>query len=129
MSKTDKTNPWWVKIRRREGNVKPLKEYHEHRGGHKECDIDAYLPVPRCMWPVTPQTNCELWMRHSDNHMFYGRRPNRETRKALGFEGTNRMRLRKLRIQWKQEPIREDIDSTLHAPRNAKYVRDPWCWD
>ncbi len=129
MSRTDKTNPYWVKIRRREGNIKPLREYHEHRGGHKECDIDAYMPVPRRLWPVVPQQNCELWMRHSDNHMFYGRRPKRSTRKAIGFENGIRMRLVAQRRDWRLEPIRDDIDSSLGAPRRHCQVRDPWHWD
>jgi len=77
MSRTDKTAPYWVQIARREGNIKPWRIYHvEH------CDGTC---TPGTPLPGRPRfTQCEIWMRYSDNYLFYGRRPKRSTRIAAG---------------------------------------------
>lgn len=122
MSKTDKTNPPWVKETRREGNRKPWRIYHlpSCRG--------MCTPIPR-LDPFFPWLDCEIVCRYSDNDKIYGRRPNRVTRKALGRNDAARAELVRLRRQWAREPDREDIDSMWHAPTARRHLFDPWWWD
>ena len=122
MSRTDKTNPYWVQIDRREGNIKPWRIYHA-------IDCDGWCT------PRTPKfaehrfTTCEIWMRYSDNYKFYGRHPKRATRKAMGRNNAARAELVKLRRQWAQETDREAIDSMWNAPTVRRHLYDPWWWD
>lgn len=130
MSRTDKTNPYWLKIRRREGAVKGFYEHHRcgwdrYQRIRHPCDLDEPRPINRGgKWQ-----RCEIWPKYSENNMLYGRHPDRSARKALGFEGGIRARLVRQRRDWRLEPIREDIDSSLGAPRRHCQVRDPWYWD
>lgn len=129
MSRTDKTNPSWVKMLRREGNVKPWQIWHNHnKHAESGCNPVVVLPETYGRWRFV---DCEVWPRHtwSELNRIYGRHPNRETRRLLGFEGRNRMLLRRLRRDWRLEPVREDIDSTLWAPRRRCQVRDTWRFD
>ena len=132
MSKTDKTNPYWVQIRRREGAVKGFYEHHRCVLG-RPCNLGEPLPVTRSgvsrVWNPERRYACEIWPKYSENNMIFGRRPKRSTRKAYGFEGAIRAELRRLRRQWAYEPDRESIDSSWGAPRRRCQVRDPWHWD
>ena len=121
MSRTDKTAPYWVQIARREGNIKPWRIYHvEH------CDGTC---TPGTPLPGRPRfTQCEIWMRYSDNYLFYGRRPKRSTRKATGRSRRHRADLVRLRRLWLWQD-REDIDSMQGAPINHRYLYDLWDWD
>ncbi len=127
MSKTDKTNPHWVKIRRRDVGI---REYHEHHGKyfHGVCELVDAMPMTR---RGKEEASCEAWVSYYGRwgHKIFGRTPKRATRKLLGFEGKNRGELLRLRRLWKLEPIREDIDSSWAAPRRRCQVRDPWNWD
>lgn len=125
MSRTDKTNPYWVKIARREGNVKPWRVWHYTNKPH---DCQPVPPAPRRQERHQFGV-CEVWNRYSDNGKIYGRRPGTETRRTIGFEGGIRTELVKLRRQWASEPDRESIDSSWRAPRRKRHVRDPWHWD
>jgi len=121
MSKTDKTNPYWVQISRREGNIKPWRIYHRI-----DCDGWCTPSTPRFM--EHRFTRCEIWMRYSDNYLFYGRRPKRSTRKATGRSRRHRADLVRLRHKWLWQE-REDIDSLENAPINHRYLYDLWDWD
>lgn len=126
MSKTDKTNPFYVKIARREGAVKPWRIYHYTADPH---DCHPVAPLPIRAERYRRQDQCEIWNRYSENDVIYGRHPSREVRRTLGFENSIRTELRKLRRQWASESDRESIDSNWGAPRRKRQVRDPWHWD
>lgn len=128
MSRTDKTDPYWVQIRYRDTNT--LRAFHRHFGSlYEEHGCQIAYPVPRYYPSFSNWKVCEWWPRYKEYNKFFGRRPNKATRKAIGFEAKNRMELRKLRRDWRLESIREDIDSTYGAPRRRCQVRDPWHWD
>lgn len=128
MSKTDKTDPYWIQLLNPPAGV--IVEGLHRCGNGFECDMGVYLPKPR-NGPhggvVLPR--CRLWTKRYYCSKIYGRHPKREVRKALGFEGKNRGELLRLRRLWRLEPIREDIDSSWGAPRRRCQVRDPWNWD
>ena len=124
MSRTDKTNPYWVQIARREGNAKPWRVYHVHGCG------GMCVPVV----PIPPRGGrnyevCEIWFRYSENNRFYGRQPKRATRKLIGREGGIRTKLVAQRRAWALETDRESIDSMWHAPTARRHLYDPWWWD
>lgn len=123
MSRTDKTNPPWVKTTRREGNRKPWRIYHL-----PSCD-GWCAPVAIHGYRWGPFDRCEVWCRHSDNGKIYGRRPKRETRKSIGRNNGARAELVRLRRDWRLETDREDIDSMWHAPTARRHLFDPWWWD
>lgn len=126
MSKTDKTNPYWVKIARRDCSV---KEIHAHHGKdfHGTCEIVNALPMTRRSKDIP---SCEAWVsfygRWGDK--IFGRTPKKSTRKLIGFEGKIRGELNRLRRQWIHTD-RDDIDSSWGAPRRRCQVRDPWHWE
>ena len=126
MSKTDKTNPYWVKIAQREGNVRPWREYHRHHWDYWDGVCTLRNPLPR----VRDATfhACEVWNRDEDNGKIFGRRPKRSTRKAMGRSRRHRADLVRLRRLWLWQD-REDIDSLENAPINHRYLYDPWDWD
>lgn len=128
MSKTDKTRPHWVQIR--EMDTRNLIAWHRHHGSkwqqEQVCDLDYPLPRHHPDWD---RRSCEWHFRHRENHIVYGRRPNKATRKELGFEGRNRALLRKLRYEWLHETERDTIDSFYGAPKRHRQVCDPWDWD
>lgn len=130
MSKTDKTNPPWVKLARREWGARPR---HWHHGRWFTGICEEVAPVPRSRRSKQDTgIGCEIWISYYSDYAggkVYGRRPKRSTRKALGFEGAIRADLRRLRRQWAYEPDRESIDSSWGAPRRRCQVRDPWHWD
>lgn len=128
MSKTDKTNPYWVKLARREWGA---SEQHEHHGKYFTGTCEVKVPMPPTRGRDYTAT-CEVWQSYYNNpagHKIWGRHPKRATRKALGFENGIRMELRQLRRQWRLEPDRDSIDSSWGAPRRRCQVRDPWNWD
>lgn len=128
MSRTDKTNPAWVKIMRREGNRKPWHICHNHNKHADGCHPIVILPETRGRRRFI---NCEMWPRYNwqEHNHIYGRRPHKKARRLLGFERSNRARLRKLRRDWLLEPIPQDIDSTLWAPRRRCQSHDRWHFD
>lgn len=127
MSKTDKTDPYWIQVQRPPKGV-VIVEHHRCGNGRK-CDLGIYLPCTRrpggrrVLMP-----HCNLWPKRYRCDKIFGRHPRREVRKALGFEGKIRGELVKLRRQWRHED-REGIDSSWGAPRRRCQVRDPWHWD
>lgn len=135
MSRTDKTNPYWLKIAR--GDVYGSQFEVTHRCV-RSSHWDFRKQLPECIIaPPIPRSRdehkvdgCEIWVSAYDvpGRKMWGNRPNKATRKAMGFEGGNRMRLRALRLRWKSEPW-EDIDSTENAPRNKRHSHDRWHWD
>lgn len=128
MSKTDKTNPYWMQVQDPPQGV--IIVAHHRCGNGYECDLGVYMPCTRgdrgrrVMMP-----RCCLWPKQYHCYKIYGRYPKRSTRRALGFEGAIRADLRRLRRQWAYEPDRESIDSSWGAPRRRCQVRDPWHWD
>lgn len=137
MSRTDKTDPVWVKVARRQGTWWPFEDFHacQHqawRSGIRGswdgvCDLTDDLPRNRNNgeWQ-----HCRVTVEYYSRggRKLYGRQPKRSTRKVIGFEGANRMKLRVLRGRWKSAPG-EDVDSLESAPRNKRHARDPWRWD
>lgn len=127
MSRTDKTDPYWIRLLNPPKGV--IVEAVHRCGNGVECDLGVYLPAPRHgprRGVVLPR--CSLWTKRYYNSKIYGRHPCREVRKAMGYEGGIRGELRRLRRDWKYED-REDIDSSWGAPRRRCQVRDPWNWD
>lgn len=135
MSRTDKTNPYWLKIARGDVYGSPLDVTHrcirkskwDRRETLPDCIIVVPLPMTR---GYKRFENCELWVSAYDvpGRKVWGNRPDKATRKEMGFEGRNRMLLRQLRLRWKSEPL-EDIDSTENAPRNKRHSHNRWHWD
>jgi hypothetical protein len=122
MSRTDKTNPYWVQVNRREGNIKPWRIYHV-----RTCDGTCMPGIPL---PHRPRyTDCEIWFRYSENNRFYGRQPRRATRKLIGREGGIRTKLVAQRRAWALERDREGIDSYAGAPKQPRCVIDRWWLD
>lgn len=134
MSKTDKTNPYWIHVQHPPKGVTIVAR---HRCGNgRECDLGVYLPAQRAEhirhaghWRSIILPRCQLWPKSYHCDKIYGRHPKQSTRKALGFEGAIRADLRRLRRHWASEPDRESIDSSWGAPRRRCQVRDPWHWD
>lgn len=139
MSRTDKTDPIWVKVARRTNTMWPWRTFHGcHHWAWKPsslpnlCDLGSResLPRNRSNGKKGPTCSVDVISCYSTaGRKIWGQHPKRATRRALGFGGRNRMLLRKLRHDWKLEPVRDDIDSTLHAPRRKCQARDPWHWD
>lgn len=123
MSKTDKTRPGWMVLLDPPRGVR-IRVNHWCHKLHQECDLGVYMGLPRS----TGHRFCTIWGAYGDNDKVYGRVPKRSARKALGFEGRNRMLLRQLRKTWRfTDP--EDIDSREYAPTRAAYVYNRWNWD
>lgn len=129
MSKTDKTEPSWLKVR--ELWAKGEVEIIHHCNGYN-CNPQVWMPRSRTgqVHRYGDQYPCYVYANdtHSTSKV-YGRRPSKATRKQLGFEGRNRALLRKLRYEWLHEPERDTIDSFYGAPQRHRQVCDPWDWD
>lgn len=127
MSKTDKTNPYWVKLARREWGAK-VKHVHHGKWFTGICVVAAPRPIPR---RDNDLSVCEIWQSYYSSRFgskIWERFPRRKVRKLIGFEGKVRGELVKLRRRWRYED-REDIDSSWGAPRRRCQVRDPWHWE
>lgn len=135
MSRTDKTNPYWLKIKHRDVYGSPLDVTHrcvrssrwDCRETLPECIIAPPIPRSRDEHKVD---GCEVWVSAYDilGRKVWGNRPDKATRKAVGFEGRNRMLLRQMKLAWKSAPL-EDIDCTENAPRNKRHSHNRWHWD
>lgn len=123
MSHTDKHRPMWVQIGDPE-NRGFKREMHDHRAGHKECDIDwpAQLPEPGQLQLRTYEflfswrrQGCYYWPTPKGwaaGIVGRGRgRPRTLAEHGLPRDGRTRMELRRLQHKWLREPIRGDIDS------------------
>ena len=135
MARTDKTNPDWVKVTRREGNTKPWRVWHlclgaprpygkEHRAGR--CEPMVPLPQTR---RNGQERGCEIYCAYHDNDKIYGRRPKRSTRKAMGKDGSSRAKLVAQRRAWRLEPEPDTIDGLEGASQRHRQLYDPWWWD
>jgi hypothetical protein len=124
MSRTDKTNPPWVKLTRREGNIEPWRIRHL-RSCRGMCTPVARLPG------IFIQLDCEILCSYygRDGNKIYGRHPKRATRKASGRSRRHRAHLVRLRRQWLREPEPDTMDSLEGAPVNHRYLYDLWDWD
>lgn len=125
MSRTDKTDPYWVKIARRDYSVKPLHRHYGRefweRGG--VCDLADPLPrTRRGRW-----RGCENWCSSYGPYAdkVFGRYP--RSRKAWGKDGRARATLRRLKHKWATVD-REDIDSFEAAPYQ-RWLWAKWYWD
>jgi hypothetical protein len=127
MSKTDKTNPYWIHVRYPPASVVIVARHQ--CGNGVECDLDAPLPCTRNgkgRRIVMPR--CQLWPKRYRCDKIFGRHPKRSTRKAMGRDRALRHDLVRLRRKWLWQD-REDIDSLENAPINHRYLYDPWDWD
>jgi|SRR5688572_6395642 len=126
MSKTDKTNPYWMHIKYPPKGVVIVAQ---HRcGGGFECDLGVPMPGVRGTWRRAALLRCQLWPKRYRCDKVFGRRPNRSTRKAMGRDRALRHDLVRLRRLWLWQDL-EDIDSLENAPINHRYLYDPWDWD
>lgn len=119
MSRTDKTDPYWVQLRD-PGFKWPIRAHHQCYGSSyrnaRACDLDFPGPPTRGKW-----RGCEYWPRYWDNDKLYGRP--RYRRSHGSFQDRKaRADLRRLRAAWVRESDREEIDSTHNAPSRR------WCW-
>lgn len=132
MSRTDKTNPYWLKIKRDELYGEPLEIWHYcHRDKFRRAHMPGCTPEPGL--PATRRVSkwyCRIYVSAYGlrGRKIWGNRPDKATRKAIGFEGRNRMLLRQMKLAWKSAPL-EDIDSTENAPRNKRHSHNRWLWD
>lgn len=134
MSRTDKTNPYWLKIARGDTHGAPREHHHLCQDAKKY----GYTPIPECnLAPPVPNVRrngerrgCQIWVGAYDprSHKVWGHHRSNSYRKAEGFEGRNRMLLRQMKLAWKSAPL-EDIDSTENAPRNKRHSHNRWLWD
>lgn len=129
MSKTDKTKPSWLKIKElwAEGEVVIM-----HACNGYNCNPQVWMSRGRGGQTHWLHSRIPCYVYANDAHStskIYGRRPNKATRKALGFEGRNRALLRKLCYEWLHADDRDSIDSFYGAPKRHCQVRDPWDWD
>lgn len=132
MSKTDKTDPYWVQLR--DPDFKwgvRAHHYHHLRGWDGVC---------RIVWPTPPtrrpgwrlrmtqgNIDCEFWPRYMDNDKVYGRS---RWRRRWGSFQDHRVRadLRRLKARWLKETDREEIDSTENMP-TSRWRWRRWYWD
>lgn len=127
MSRTDKTDPYWVQLRD-PGFRWPIRQMHmcNRRWGMlepHECDLD--FPAPRTR--RKDSRACEYWPRYRDYSKIYGRP---RYRRSFGPFQDRRARadLRRLKAEWLREPIRGDIDSTENLP-TRRWLWARWYWD
>lgn len=127
MSKTDKTNPHWVKAARREWGI---RETHVHHGKwfHGACVVGVSMPQTRRNGEE--QFSCHVfpsyYMWRGDK--VYGRHPKGKARKECGQDGRARATLRRLRHKWMRAAEVEDIDSFEAAPYK-RWLWAKWYWD
>lgn len=123
MSKTDKTDPWWIQIRRMPmGMLREKHWHHGHFGTTPECDLDFPEPATRRDF-----RHCELWPSYERQQKLWGR--SRWRRSFRSFQdGRARADLRRLKAKWVREPIRGDIDSTENLP-TSRWRWRRWYWD
>lgn len=128
MSKTDKTNPYWVKLARMEWGAKP-RHWHHGRWFTGVCEV--VTPMPRSRRNGMEDVNgCEIWQSYYNDYggnKIWGRFPKGDSRKDFGKDGRARMELRRLKHKW-ATVAREDIDSFEAAPYQ-RWLWAKWYWD
>lgn len=128
MSRTDKTNPYWMQVMDPPKGV--IIVAHHRCGNGRECDLGIHLPCIRGEHGARIlKPHCSLWPKRYRCDKIFGRHPKRATRKAMGRSAGLRQDLVHLRRQWLREPEPDTIDSLQGAPINHRYLYDPWDWD
>lgn len=127
MSRTDKTDPYWVQLRDPDFPW-PIRESHmcNRNWGMSdphECDLD--FPIPRTRWKGFRA--CEYWPRYKDYNKIWGRPRYRRSFKSFQ-DGRARTDLRRLKARWLKESDREEIDSTENVP-TSRWRWRRWYWD
>lgn len=129
MSRTDKTDPYWVQMRD-PGFPYRLTEHHFHhlswwRG---ECEIDFPIPITRRpRWSPENGIRCEYRPWYWDNDKLYGR--SRWRRRWGSFQDRRaRADLRRLKSRWLKETDLAEIDSTQNVP-TSRWRWRRWYWD
>lgn len=125
MSRTDKTDPWWLKLSRKEWHA---QEEHTHHGPRFTgvCEVIAPLPPTR----GKRHHACEVWQSYYNSPFgdkIWGRHPKGKQRRLCGNDGRARSTLRRLKHKWATVD-REDIDSFEAAPYQ-RWLWAKWYWD
>jgi len=127
VSRTDKTNPHWVKAARRE---KGTSENHRHHGPYFSGACQLEVDLPQSRWhKALPPSNCHLstWYYGWSGDLIYGRHPKGKSRKLDGKDGRARAKLRQLKHKWSTVDV-DDIDSFEAAPYQ-RWLWAKWYWD
>ena|SRR5215211_7696615 len=101
MSRTDKTNPYWVKL---EQEPSSRVEHHDHRRG--VCDIDEYDPKHNqyiSYW----HNHCHYKLRYVNMYWFFNVKPGVKHIRPYHVR-TERAKMRNKLADWKKSTL-EDI--------------------
>lgn len=117
MSRTDKTNPTWVKLLQ---NPQWREEQHDHRNGEcilKPITKDWHYPRVDCGYWVSDLGNQHVWSRHTKSEQMYRQEANGKARNNL------RMDMREI-----MKMAREDIEDCefLSYPHRHQALWDTW---
>jgi hypothetical protein len=124
MSRTDKTNPYWVQVRHMPPGL--LRAKHWHWGG-SECDLS--LPLAAAIQRRSPHWwhQCELLPEYWREQKMFDRPGYRRSFKSFQ-DGRARADLRRLKARWLKETDHEEIDSTENLP-TSRWRWRRWYWD
>lgn len=117
MSKTDKTNPLWVKLLQ---NPEWCEERHDHRNGI--CDVQPIengfrYPHSHCGYWVSDLGNQYVWVRHTKSEQAYRKEANGRARNEL------RMDMQELRKMTRDDV--EDCEFLSYSHRHQA-LWDAW---
>lgn len=118
MSKTYKTNPYWVKVNKAKTS-KLVKEYHDHR--NNPCDLDMYSGGPRCFWWQRREQKCGYDVSYYGYRGGFYSRPRRGKEISNIMEGSMRAGWRKAKhdlLKLDRDAV-EDYDVKSYQHRHS----------